>query len=63
MGNDSVVVPFYLFVCFFQSREEEMGDRVWQVQKQLEELQARTQDTSEVQIMLTHCSSLAKHLL
>lgn len=40
-----------------------MGDRVWQVQKQLEELQVRTQDTLEVQIMLTHCSSLAKHLL
>lgn len=40
-----------------------MGDRVWQVQKQLEELQARTQDTLEVQITLTHCSSLAKHLL
>lgn len=30
-----------------QSREEEMGDRVWQVQKQLEELQARSQSSSE----------------
>ncbi|XP_030011267.1 golgin subfamily A member 4 isoform X2 [Sphaeramia orbicularis] len=33
-----------------QSREEEMGDRVWQVQKELEELQARSQNTSETPI-------------
>lgn len=25
-----------------------MGDRVWQVQKELEEMQARTHNTSEV---------------
>ncbi|XP_019725898.1 golgin subfamily A member 4 isoform X3 [Hippocampus comes] len=31
-----------------QSREEEMGTRVWQVQKELEELQARSHDTSEM---------------
>ncbi|XP_069001047.1 golgin subfamily A member 4 isoform X5 [Embiotoca jacksoni] len=31
-----------------QSREEEMGERVWQVQKQLEQLQARSHDTSEM---------------
>ncbi|KAM9726236.1 golgin subfamily A member 4 isoform 1-T1 [Menidia menidia] len=31
-----------------QNREEEMGDRVWQVQKQLEELQVRCQDTTEM---------------
>ncbi|XP_023818945.1 golgin subfamily A member 4 isoform X2 [Oryzias latipes] len=31
-----------------QNREDEMGDRVWQVQKQLEELQTRFRDTSEV---------------
>uniref|UniRef100_A0A672YGM6 GRIP domain-containing protein n=1 Tax=Sphaeramia orbicularis TaxID=375764 RepID=A0A672YGM6_9TELE len=37
-----------------QSREEEMGDRVWQVQKELEELQARSQNTSEVQTLQTH---------
>ncbi|XP_020777077.2 golgin subfamily A member 4 [Boleophthalmus pectinirostris] len=30
-----------------QSREEEMGDRVWQVQKELEELQAKTRSTDE----------------
>ncbi|XP_037534254.1 golgin subfamily A member 4 [Nematolebias whitei] len=30
-----------------QSREEEMGGRVWQVQKQLEDLQARCQSTAE----------------
>ncbi|XP_041748337.1 golgin subfamily A member 4 isoform X2 [Coregonus clupeaformis] len=29
-----------------QSREEEMGDRVWQVQKELEDLQARTHSAS-----------------
>lgn len=33
-----------------QSREEEMGDRVWQVQKELEELQARSHNTSETQM-------------
>uniref|UniRef100_A0A3B3ZBS8 GRIP domain-containing protein n=1 Tax=Periophthalmus magnuspinnatus TaxID=409849 RepID=A0A3B3ZBS8_9GOBI len=32
-----------------QNREEEMGDRVWQVQKELEELQAKTRSTDEVQ--------------
>ncbi|KAM9847690.1 golgin subfamily A member 4 isoform 2-T2 [Aulostomus maculatus] len=31
-----------------QSREEEMGGRVWQVQKELEELQARSHGTSEM---------------
>ena len=32
-----------------------MGDRVWQVQKQLEELQTRGQDTTEVKkTCLTH---------
>uniref|UniRef100_A0A8C7YZH8 Golgin A4 n=1 Tax=Oryzias sinensis TaxID=183150 RepID=A0A8C7YZH8_9TELE len=31
-----------------QNREDEMGDRVWQVQKQLEELQTRFRGTSEV---------------
>ncbi|KAF7659211.1 hypothetical protein LDENG_00001480 [Lucifuga dentata] len=31
-----------------QSREEEMGGRVWQVQKELEELQARTHGNSEM---------------
>ncbi|KAM3863047.1 golgin subfamily A member 4 [Diretmus argenteus] len=31
-----------------QSREEEMGARVWQVQKELEELQARSRDNSEM---------------
>ncbi|KAK7902183.1 hypothetical protein WMY93_018952 [Mugilogobius chulae] len=30
-----------------QSREEEMGDRVWQVQKELEDLQAKTRCTDE----------------
>ncbi|KAJ0005071.1 hypothetical protein NQD34_011285 [Periophthalmus magnuspinnatus] len=30
-----------------QNREEEMGDRVWQVQKELEELQAKTRSTDE----------------
>lgn len=30
-----------------QNREEEMGDRVWQVQKELEELQAKTHGTDE----------------
>lgn len=39
---------------FLQSREEEMGDRVWQVQKELEELQAKSHGTSEVQTFLTH---------
>ncbi|XP_051233199.1 golgin subfamily A member 4 isoform X2 [Dicentrarchus labrax] len=33
-----------------QSREEEMGDRVWQVQKELEELQGRTHGTSEMSV-------------
>lgn len=32
-----------------------MGDRVWQVQKELEELQGRSHDTTEVQTLLTHC--------
>uniref|UniRef100_A0A8D3CQ47 Golgin A4 n=1 Tax=Scophthalmus maximus TaxID=52904 RepID=A0A8D3CQ47_SCOMX len=36
-----------------ESREEEMGDRVWQVQKELEELQTRSHGTSEVQTGLT----------
>ncbi|XP_061644884.1 golgin subfamily A member 4 [Phyllopteryx taeniolatus] len=31
-----------------QSREEEMGTRVWQVQKELEELQARSRSTTEM---------------
>lgn len=33
-----------------------MGDRVWQVQKELEELQAKSHDTTEVQTCLTHCT-------
>ncbi|CAL8300010.1 unnamed protein product [Merluccius merluccius] len=33
-----------------QSREEEMGGRVWQVQKELEDLQARTSGDSEAQL-------------
>uniref|UniRef100_A0A3B3ZBT3 GRIP domain-containing protein n=1 Tax=Periophthalmus magnuspinnatus TaxID=409849 RepID=A0A3B3ZBT3_9GOBI len=33
-----------------QNREEEMGDRVWQVQKELEELQAKTRSTDEAQL-------------
>ncbi|XP_077352209.1 golgin subfamily A member 4 isoform X2 [Festucalex cinctus] len=33
-----------------QSREEEMGTRVWQVQKELEQLQARSHGTSEMQM-------------
>ncbi|TMS04206.1 Golgin subfamily A member 4 [Larimichthys crocea] len=33
-----------------QSREEEMGGRVWQVQKELEELKGRSQGTSEAQL-------------
>uniref|UniRef100_A0AAQ4PBT9 Golgin A4 n=1 Tax=Gasterosteus aculeatus aculeatus TaxID=481459 RepID=A0AAQ4PBT9_GASAC len=32
-----------------QSREEEMGNRVWQIQKELEELQTKAHDTAEVQ--------------
>ncbi|XP_061914374.1 golgin subfamily A member 4 isoform X1 [Entelurus aequoreus] len=31
-----------------QSREEEMGTRLWQVQKELEELKARSNETSEM---------------
>lgn len=31
-----------------QSREEEMGDRVWQVQKELEELRGKSQTSAEV---------------
>ncbi|KAG7230129.1 hypothetical protein INR49_009849 [Caranx melampygus] len=31
-----------------QSREEEMGERVWQVQKELEELQARSHGSAEM---------------
>lgn len=31
-----------------------MGDRVWQVQKELEELQGRSHVTVEVQTFLTH---------
>ncbi|XP_077437286.1 golgin subfamily A member 4 isoform X2 [Vanacampus margaritifer] len=33
-----------------QSREEEMGTRVWQVQKELEQLQAKSHGTSETQM-------------
>ncbi|CAL8257679.1 unnamed protein product [Lota lota] len=33
-----------------QSREDEMGDRVWQVQKELEDLQARAGGDSEAQL-------------
>ncbi|XP_056291197.1 golgin subfamily A member 4 isoform X2 [Pseudoliparis swirei] len=35
-----------------QSREEEMGSRVWQVQKELEELQVKGNDTAETQLAL-----------
>nr|XP_040033645.1 golgin subfamily A member 4 isoform X2 [Gasterosteus aculeatus aculeatus] len=31
-----------------QSREEEMGNRVWQIQKELEELQTKAHDTAEM---------------
>lgn len=31
-----------------QSREQEMGDRVWQVQKELEELQEKSRSSAEV---------------
>ncbi|XP_056147787.1 golgin subfamily A member 4 isoform X2 [Lampris incognitus] len=46
-----------------QSREEEMGDRVWQVQKELEELQTRCHDNStmsveEVQAQLAEKTTL-----
>lgn len=37
-----------VLLTYSQNREDEMGDRVWQVQKQLEELQTRFRDTSEV---------------
>ena len=37
---------------YFQSRETEMGDRVWQVQKELEELQARAHGDSEVEYFI-----------
>lgn len=50
------------FFVFFQSREEEMGGRVWQVQKELEELKGRSQGTSEVQSSLTHIQQVIKHL-
>lgn len=44
-----------------------MGDRVWQVQKELEELQAKSHDTSEVQTCLTpltlHIQQVSRHLL
>ncbi|KAK1905590.1 hypothetical protein KUDE01_012770, partial [Dissostichus eleginoides] len=33
-----------------RSREDEMGERVWQVQKELEELQAKGPDTAEAQL-------------
>lgn len=37
-----------------------MGDRVWQIQKQLEELQSRCQGTSEVQTCSTYCSTFSR---
>lgn len=43
-----------------------MGDRVWQVQKELEELQARSCGTSEVQacdLLCTFTRLVIKHLL
>ncbi len=39
-----------------------MGDRVWQVQKELEELQGKSHGTSEVQTFLTHIHQVIKHL-
>lgn len=33
-----------------------MGERVWQVQKELEELQARSHGSAEVQPRLTCCT-------
>ena len=33
-----------------------MGDRVWQVQKELEDLRATSHGTSEVQTALTFCT-------
>lgn len=39
-----------------------MGGRVWQVQKELEELKGRSQGTSEVQSSLTHIQQVIKHL-
>lgn len=43
--------PFFFFSP--QSREQEMGDRVWQVQKELEDLQERSGGGAEVQTFLT----------
>lgn len=39
-----------------------MGDRVWQVQKQLEELQARCPDSAEVQAILSHTHKFTKSI-
>lgn len=39
-----------------------MGGRVWQVQKELEELKGRSQGSSEVQTSLTHIQQVIKHL-
>lgn len=54
--------PFSLPSPSPQSREQEMGDKVWQVQKELEELQARSCGTAEVQTCLTHFHWVIKHL-
>lgn len=75
-GYEQLICPAYLscddemkhrkwlspFSFFLQSREEEMGDRVWQVQKELEELQGRSCGTAEVQTFLTHIHQAWKHL-
>lgn len=39
-----------------------MGDRVWQVQKELEELQGKSRGTSEVQTFPTHIHQVTRHL-
>uniref|UniRef100_A0A674N2B0 Golgin A4 n=1 Tax=Takifugu rubripes TaxID=31033 RepID=A0A674N2B0_TAKRU len=50
-----------------QSREQEMGDRVWQVQKELEELQERSRDNAEIhsledRIKCFHRTAVVSHL-
>lgn len=45
-----------------QSREQEMGDKVWQVQKELEELQARSHGTAEVPTRLTQFRRVVRHV-
>lgn len=51
-----------LFLPPHQNREQEMGDRVWQVQKELEELQGKSRGTSEVQTFPTHIHQVTRHV-